>query len=153
MSLVTYLEGVDSDLIAGAARHLFGASFANAWEESGRSFGPGTEIMDSVPDPLPETFATRAETITRQWLEQCGCAWGVPVAQVINAMSSSSRDHISILYYLCMGCLGHGVGLWDDWDDALEHASTCSPKRLDPSPTYLDSWRMDDLAQEYVDTL
>lgn len=153
MQTYTFANGLDAYEVQEAARFLFGASFGDAWENSGRRFGPGAEIMDSVPDPLPEPFKARAEQITRQWLDQVGHGWGVDVSKVLDAMSEDSDERVDILYYACMGCIGHGVGLWDEWEDVLELAAQTLGVNLDTSPTHLDSMDMDMLAEEYVATL
>jgi hypothetical protein len=138
----------DSVLISEATQSLFASSYADAIENAGGRFPSGARIEEYTPDH-PET----AETVVRGWIAQVESAWRFPIPVVFAAMGLDDSDDLSsALYYLVMGCVGHGVGLWDDHSDSLDDASRILGVKLDAAPVNLDSCDMDIIAEDYIAT-
>lgn len=72
-------------------------------------------------------------------------AWGDDVFLVFHHMGlKTDEDNGLALFYLIMGCLGHGIGLADDYSERLEQANAIlkrldkEPKPYDHAPVYHD---------------
>jgi hypothetical protein len=154
------LDGPDSGLsdsaVREAAQDLYAVVFADVWEEAGGSFAPGSCINDVVP-PVPEAGVE----VVRSWIADLDAALPYPLFDLFTALGILDDDtgHGSALYYLCMGALGHGVGLDDYVDDHCEpHAWDEARRKLGlvlidhRSPIDLSDWRLRDIADEWVES-
>jgi len=66
-------------------------------------------------------------------------AWGQDVGLVFYHMACQTDDEKEdALHYLLMGCFGHGVGLWDNYSTALEHAGKVLGREFDDAPIHVD---------------
>jgi hypothetical protein len=152
------LDGPDSGLsdsaVREAAQDLYAVVFADAWEEAGGRFAPGSSINDVVP-PVPEAGVE----VVRSWIADLDAALPYPLFDLFTALGIDADDegHGSALYYLSMGALGHGVGLDDYVDDHCEPDAWDRATERQAIDVYrdvrdlqLDDWRLRDIADEWV---
>ena len=72
-----------------------------------------------------------------------GQAWGHDVFIVFHHMGlESDEDKSKALFYLVMGCLGHGIGLADDYSEQLKKSEAIlgrlTPKKFEEAPVSFD---------------
>jgi hypothetical protein len=152
------LDGPDSGLseatVQEAAQSLYAAVFANAWEEAGGRFSGGTEIMDVAP-----VVPAVGVEVVRGWIQAVDAVLPYPLFDLFTALGIDDDDegHGLALYYLFMGCIGHGVCLsdyvYDHCDrDAEERASkTLGVKVSMRSPIHMEDYDLRELADEWVE--
>lgn len=154
------LDGTESGLsdaaIQEAAQDLYAVVFADAWEEAGGRFAPGSCINDVVP-PVPETGVE----VVRSWIRDMDARLPYPLFDLFMALGIDDDDegHGSALYDLCMGAIGHGVNLFDYVDDHCDPdawsqaAETMGVNALDHrSSIHLDDWRLREVAEDWIST-
>ena len=134
------------DVMAQAAQHFFASEWADAREEAGFSFAPGTEITEVCPEQDPATLLG----LIQPYVIRLKQAWGVDVATMFDLMEIPEDEWADALYYVLMGCRGHGIGLEDDYDD-IEIAKGKLGKGIDPSPFLSEFSKFADLAYEVVE--
>ena len=138
---------LDDDILAEAAQALFASEWADAREEVGFSFAAGQEITEVCPDQ--DTGKLLA--IARPHVDDLARAWGRGVGEMFRLMEIPEDDWADALYYVFMGCRGHGVGLEDDYGDNIEIAEARLGIEIDPSPFYSEFMEFADLAHEVVE--
>lgn len=91
----------------------------------------------------------------------CSHAWKHDVGLVFHHMGlESEKEKADGVYYLLMGCFGHGIGLADysyDRHEALEKAeaklSSISPVTFKPSPCYFDQHQeLSSMADQFMES-
>src|SRR5258705_87167 len=107
-------ESIDlgDDVMSEAARNLFASEWADAREEAGFSFAAGTEITEVCPDQDTDKLLE----IVRPYVADLARAWGRGVGEMFALMEIPEDGWADALYYVFMGCRGHGVGLEYDHD-------------------------------------
>lgn len=148
-------SGLDEASVYGAAQDLYAAVFANAWKDHGGSFRPGTSFNDVVP-----LVPAAGVAIVREWIAELDAALPYPLFDLFTALGADADDegHADPLYYLCMGCIGHGVGL-TDWsydhgepgneDHAREILGPLAGFDNDLTPR-LDDWQLREVAEDWI---
>ena len=66
-------------------------------------------------------------------------------------MDIPEHEWADALYYVLMGCRGHGVGLEDDHGDNIDIAEARLGIGIDPSPFHSEFTEFSDLAYEVVE--
>lgn len=105
-----------------AARLLYCAVFADVFEEYGGSWGPGTEITQFVQHPLEEHYRPLIYTLIGRLWQAWGMDPGLVFWHMNNGVAPDDRQAGEWLYYLFMSCMGHGVGIRDDYSEAFDQA-------------------------------
>lgn len=99
-----------------ASRAFFASAWADACEEAGANdIGPGTEIMDVMPDVIDPAAIHAARTL-RMDIERANAGKGIEVLmQFISANGDGDRANTLEFFghYAAMQAMGHGVGLSD----------------------------------------
>lgn len=126
---------------------LYCSEYADLYEQHGGSFGAGAEITNYVPDPPEDKLLA----ILREYEQELADGWGKPPSQVYSEMGLEDDDDVSdALYATLMACRGHGIGLEDDYRDAIKHyESQHGP--LDTSPFYDEMNDLNELAWENLE--
>lgn len=136
-----------SDVMVQAAQDFFASEWADAREESGFAFPPRTEITEICPRQDHAALLGLIQPYILR-LEQ---AWGMDVASMFSLMEIPEDEWAEALYYVLMGCRGHGVGLEDDHSENIEIAKNKRGKDIDASPFHSEFMEFNDLAQEVVE--
>ena len=131
-----------------AAQDFFSSEWADAREESGFSFSPGTEITKVCPK---QDHATLLGLI-RPYVIRLAQAWGRGVGAMFSFMEITEDEWADALFYVLMGCRGHGIGLEDDYGDNIDIAKDKLGSDIDASPFYSEFSEFADLAYEVVET-
>jgi hypothetical protein len=98
-----------------AARAFFASAWADAADESENSpIGPGTEIMDVVPDEIDPAAVHAARTL-RMDIERVNAASINHLMLRIKKIANGDRPATVEFFghYAAMQAMGHGVGLYD----------------------------------------
>ena len=136
------------DVMIQAAQDFFSSEWADAREESGFSFSPGTEITKVCPK---QDHATLLGLI-RPYVIRLAQAWGRSVGAMFFFMEITEDEWADALFYVLMGCRGHGIGLEDDYGDNIDIAKDKLGSDIDASPFYSEFSEFADLAYEVVET-
>ena len=136
MSLLT------RDAVLEAAHDLWCVFVNDRWDEIGRKRAREYPPFRAMVKPLPK--ATQLETMWRV-IGRVEQAWGYDVGLVFH---HAGIEQATGLYYLIMGCLGHGVSLADDYGDNLDKAAHILGKRFDTHPIDCEGTDWFDLAEE-----
>ena len=136
------------DVMIQAAQDFFSSEWADAREESGFSFSPGTEITKVCPK---QDHATLLGLI-RPYVIRLAQAWGRGVGAMFSFMEITEDEWADALFYVLMGCRGHGIGLEDDYGDNIDIAKDKLGSDIDASPFYSEFSEFADLAYEVVET-
>lgn len=145
---MTIVIDLPDDVMVQAAQDFFASEWADAREESGFSFAPGSEITEVCPE---QDHATLLELI-RPYIDRLAQAWGRGVGAMFDLMEIPEDEWADALYYVLMGCRGHGVSLDDDYGDNIDIAKDKLGTALDSSPFYSEFCEFSDLAYEVVET-
>jgi hypothetical protein len=145
---MTTASDLPDDVMAQAAQDFFASEWADAREESGFSFPPRTEITEVCPE---QDHATLLELI-RPYIDRLAEAWGRGGGAMFSLMEISEDEWADALYYVLMGCRGHGVSLDDDYGDNIDIAKDRLGSDLDSSPFHSEFSEFCDLAYEVVET-
>ena len=135
------------DVMIQAAQDFFSSEWADAREESGFSFSPGTEITKVCPK---QDHATLLGLI-RPYVIRLAQAWGRGVGAMFSFMEITEDESADALFYVLMGCRGHGIGLEDDYGDNIDIAKDKLGSDIDASPFYSEFSEFADLAYEVVE--
>lgn len=138
---------LDDDALSEAAQYFFASEWADAREEAGFTFAAGTEITEVCPQQATEKLLE----LVRPYVADLTTAWGVNVAEMFALMEIPEDEWADALYYVLMGCRGHGVGLEDDHDENIEIARAKLGIEIDPSPFHSEFTEFADLASEVVE--
>ncbi|MDB5350142.1 MAG: hypothetical protein JWN86_1389 [Planctomycetota bacterium] len=138
---------LSDDVMAEAAQDFFASEWADAREEAGFCFAAGQEITDICPDQSREKLLG----LIRPHVADLARAWGRGVGEMFASMEIPEDKWADALYYVLMGCRGHGVGLEDDYDDNIETARAKLGIEIDPSPFHSEFSEFADLAYEIVE--
>jgi hypothetical protein len=138
---------LDDDTLSEAAQYFFASEWADAREESGFSFAAGTEITEVCPDQ----DTGRLLELIKPYVADLARAWGRGVGEMFTLMEIPEDEWAEALYYVLMGCRGHGVGLEDDHGENIEIARAKLGFEIDPSPFYSEFAEFADLAHEVVE--
>ena len=122
---------LDDDTLAEAARNFFASEWAAAREEAGFSFAAGTEITEVCPDQDTDKLLE----LIRPYVADLARAWGRGVGEMFRLMEIPEDEWADALYYVLMGCRGHGVGLEDDYDENIEIAGPSWASRSTRPPS------------------
>ena len=136
------------DVMIQAAQDFFSSEWADAREESGFSFSPGTEITKVCPK---QDHATLLGLI-RPYVIRLAQAWGRGVGAMFSFMEIPEEEWADALFYVLMGCRGHGIGLEDDYGDNIDIAKDKLGSDIDVLPFYSEFSEFADLAYEVVET-
>lgn len=102
-----------------AAHACYAAVYADEYEGLGGKFHPCCSIFDQVAR-LPDS--TQLPIIWR-YVGRVEGAWGRDLGLVLYHMGLTTADQQGhALSLLLLGCLGHGVGLCDEWAEGFEAA-------------------------------
>jgi hypothetical protein len=126
---------------------LYCSEYADEFEAHGGSFGPGAEITHCVDRPPDEKLLP----IMRGYEKKLADAWGRPVEEVFGLMGLEETDYADALYYTLMACRGHGVGLQDDYGDAIDRYESATGVELDTSPIRTELLELNGLASELLE--
>jgi len=141
MSLIT------PDMVLACARDLLDVYVSCEREEK-----PGLEIdLDAAVEKHAHTILLEVG----RGLGAIGAAWGHDVGLVFYH-AGLIDDAADPLYYLLMGCYGHGVCLGDNHEGALERAEgvlgSLIPVTFEPVPCHLDDSWLNEIVAEEEDT-
>lgn len=135
------------DVMSEAAQSFFASEWADAREEAGFCFAAGQEITAICPD---QSRGKLLELI-RPHVADLARAWGRSVGEMFALMEIPEDDWGDALYYVLMGCRGHGVGLEDDHGENIEIARAKLGIEIDPSPFHSEFTGFSELAYEVVE--
>ncbi len=135
------------DVMAEAAQDFFASEWASTWEEAGFSFGAGTEITEVCPTQ----DADKLLELVRPYVARLSRAWDRGVGEMFRLMDIPEGEWANALYYMLMGCRGHGVGLEDDHGDNIDIAEARLGIGIDPSPFHSEFTEFADLASGVVE--
>ena len=107
----------------------------------------GTEITEVCP---AQDTAKLLELV-RPYVARLVHAWGRGVGEMFRLMDIPEGEWADALYYVLMGCRGHGVGLEDDHGDNIDIAEARLGIGIDPSPFHSEFMEFADLAYEVVE--
>jgi hypothetical protein len=138
---------LDDDTLSEAAQYFFASEWADAWEEAGFTFAAGTEITEVCPKQAPEKLLE----LVRPYVADLDLSWGRSVGEMFTLMEIPEDEWAETLYYVLMGCRGHGVGLEDDHGENIEIARAKLGIEIDPSPFHSEFTEFADLANEVVE--
>lgn len=124
---------IDREAFYDAAHALYCIVEADQADNCGITLsGAITEGIKRQPDSA--LFAGMWEM-----LEPIQRAWKFSLADVMTAGHVQEVEaQKDFIFYLIMGCLGHGVGLWDDFTSELTDASNLLGIYLESAPTYIE---------------
>ena len=116
-----------AEILESIARTLFVTAYADACEDTDeggcqpdmtQAAGAGEDWFDTVTDETPGEARETARDIADDFearngrkLEAAGAQW----TRLEFHYNRGPHDLESFGHYLAMTCLGHGVGLWDDY--------------------------------------
>lgn len=135
------------DVMIQAAQDFFASEWASAREEAGFRFRPGTNINDDCPRQDEEKLLE----LVQPYVTRIAESWGMGVGETFRLMEIPETRWADALYYVLMGCRGHGVGLADDLGDNISIAEDKLGKGIDPSPFCSEFNDFGDLAAEVVE--
>ncbi len=135
------------EMMAQAAQDFFASEWASAREEAGFRFRPGTRINAECSSQDGEKLIE----LVRPYLARLSVAWGMGVGEVFRLMEIPERRWSDALYYVLMGCRGHGIGLADRFGENIQIAEDKLCKGIDPSPFDAEFNEFSDLAFEVVE--
>jgi hypothetical protein len=138
---------LDDDLMSEAAQNFFASEWADAWEEAGFTFAAGTEITEVCPLQATQKLLE----LVRPYVADLDLSWGRSVGEMFTLMEIPEGEWAEALYYVLMGCRGHGVGLEDDHGENIEIARAKLGFEIDPSPFHSEFTEFADLAHEVVE--
>ena len=138
---------LDDDVLAEAAQGIFASEWADAREEAGFSFAAGQEITEVCPKQDTDTLLE----LVRPYMADLARAWGRGVSEMFRLMEIPEDGWADALYYVFMGCRGHGVGLEDDHNHNIRIAEAKLGIDIDPSPFHSEFPEFADLACEVVE--
>lgn len=101
---------IESRIIGGMARAFFASAWADAHDESGRSFAPGTEITDAMPRTIDPAALHAAKTLAFDMVHANAGEW----LRNIYAQHPAGWTLELWGHYAAMESMGHGVGLSDN---------------------------------------
>jgi hypothetical protein len=145
---MTIETDLPDDVLIQAAQDFFASEWADAREESGFSFPPGTEITEVCPE---QDHGALLELI-RPVIDRLAQAWGQGVGAMFSLMEIPEDKWEDALFYVLMGCRGHGVSLDDDYSENINTAKNKLATDIDSSPFYSEFSEFSDLAYEVVET-
>ncbi len=145
--MTTTMAELDDDVLAEAAQGLFASEWADAREGAGFAFAAGTEIAEVCP--VQDTGKLLG--LVRPHVARLTRCWGRSVGELFSLMEIPEDDRADALYYVLMGCRGHGVGLEDDFDENIEIAESKLGIEIEPSPFSSELIEFADLAHEVVE--
>lgn len=138
---------LDDDVMVEAAQNFFASEWADAREEAGFSFATGTEITEVCPDQDTDKLLE----LVRPYVADLAHAWGRSIGEMFGLMEIPEDEWADALYYILMGCRGHGVGLEDDYDENIEIAKAKLGTEIDPSPFHSEFSEFAELAHVAVE--
>lgn len=95
----------------GIAKALFASAWADLQDEyETGAIGPGTEVMDVMPDDIAEAAYAAAGEILSAFQDLNG---EFSAAHLHDAVLSKIKDPEMFGHYIGMQAMGHGVGLTD----------------------------------------
>ena len=144
--MTTTIE-LGDDVMTEAAQSFFASEWVDAREEAGFSFAAGQEITEICPDQSTEKLLE----LIRPHVADLARAWGRSAGEMFSLMEIDEDDWGDALYYVLMGCCGHGVGLEDDYDHNIEISRIKLGIEIDPSPFHSEFSGFADLAYEVVE--
>ena len=135
-----------NEAVLRAAHACYASVYADELEERGGSFPPGSEISRQVgrlPDEVQLPIAWR-------YLGRVEQGWGQDVGLVFHHMGLRDVEaQTTGLFLLLMSCMGHGVGLRDEWDAEFNRA--CEVLRINDSneaPIHFEPQEWRELAED-----
>jgi hypothetical protein len=138
---------LDDYTLSEAAQYFFASEWADAREEAGFTFAARTEITEVCPKQASEKLLE----LVRPYVTDLELAWGRSVGEMFTLMEIPEGEWAEALYYVLMGCRGHGVGLEDDHGENIEIARAKLGFEIDPSPFHSEFTEFADLAYEVVE--
>ena len=144
--MTTKIE-LGDDVMAEAAQSFLASEWADAREEAGFTFAAGTKINEVCPDQDTDKLLE----LVRPYVADLARAWGRGVGEMFVLMEIPEDEWAEALYYVLMGCRGHGVGLEDDHGENIEIAQAKLGIEIDPSPFHSEFTGFADLAYEVVE--
>ena len=89
--------------------------------------------------------------LVRPYIARLDREWGLGIGEMFRLMDIPEGKWADALYYVLMGCRGHGVGLADDFGDSIQVAEEKLGRGIDPSPFDDEFNDIADLASEVVE--
>ena len=136
---------LDRSVLIEAANGIFACQWADEYERAGLNFAAGTEIMDVYPDQDEDLMV---KMIT-PYVDRLEKGWKRSVSEMFTLMEIPEDEWGNALYYVFMSCLGHGVGLGDDYSENISLAED-KIGAIDQSPFNSEFQDFSDLAYEIV---
>ena len=137
------------EAVVNAAHTCWASVYASEFEERGGRFSPGCCICDEI-EPLKD--ADQLSIIWR-YIGRIEEVWEHDVGLVFWHMglrSVAQQSHAMSL--LMLGCMGHGVGLNDEWAEEFERAcETLGMVGADESPILFEPEEWRELAEVTLD--
>lgn len=144
---MTETTDLSDDVMARAGQNFFAAEWASAREEAGFRFRAGTEITDECP----AQDEARLLELVHPYVARLAIAWGMGVGEMFRLMEIPEQRWADALYYVLMGCRGHGISLADDFGKNISIAEDKLGKSIDPSPFDSEFTGFYDLSAEVVE--
>ncbi len=143
------LQTIDlpDDVMIQAAQDFFASEWGSAREEAGFRFRPGTNVNDECPSQ----HGAKLLELVQPYVTRLAEFWGMGVSEMFDLMEITEGRWADALYYVLMGCRGHGVCLADDFGDNISIAEDKLGKAIDPSPFLSEFMDFCDLAADVVE--
>lgn len=113
---------LDRQEVLQAAHELYCVSVATRLDEIHRR-NPYPQQWDCFCEWVPRLADDIQAAIIWRLIGRVEQAWGYDVGLVFHHMGIPTTQQVRPIYYLMMGCMGHGVSLADDYTELLDKAS------------------------------
>lgn len=143
------IKTLSNEVLLEAGHPLYCSAYASEYEETGKHFPPGSELTEEIPPAAPHKLLQ----IMQRYELQLADAWGVSPKEVFEGMGLDETEWPDALYYTLMSCLGHGVGLQDDYGDAFDKFNESRPSALDAAPFHTEGNDLHELALTRIERL
>ena len=136
------------EALLDAAHACYASVWADEFEERGGRFRPGCDIADQV-ERLPDSVQLQ---IIWRYLGRIEQAWRHDVGLVFHHMGLKDVEtQATALFLLLMGCMGHGIGLRDDFDAAFDRAcNLLGMTGADESPSLFEPMEWREIAEQVL---
>jgi len=132
---------LERDVVIEASQLVFASFWADAYERNGDSLS-GTEITDVAP----RGDEVELRCIMQRYIGRIEAAWQSSIGLAFYHMGLSDAQATDALYRLVMSCIGHGIGIEDDYAAELNRARSILKLELKTCPCHFEGTEWFDLA-------
>ncbi len=140
------IQSARNKLLLEAGYWLYCLSYASEYETCGGRFPPGTVFDSWVPHP-PEA---QLLPIMQEYARRVEAVWVHSIEETFVRMELMPHEWPSALYQMLAACMGHGIGMEDDYDANLDNYTKEEDHVLNTTPISIDSMQLDDLAHRQI---